>query len=118
MICKEFAHQGISSNQADADADILIATTAWTLSKSQPMPVVVIGTDMNLLVIIVSQATLQMNLHMCGKNSSIVHDTQAIHKAIHTHLMTLHAISDCHTLSALFDQRKREGFPSCSKGRS
>ena len=118
MIHKEFAHEGMSSNQAKADADSLSATTALTLSKLQPMQVVVIGTDTDLLVIFLSETTSQMNLHMCRKNPPIVHDIQAIQKAIggtQIHLMTLHAITGCDTVSALFSQGKLTTFQLADK---
>lgn len=64
-------------------------------------------------VCFVSQATAEMNLHMCGNNPPIVHDIQAIRKSIgdmKTHLMSLHAITGCDTVSALFGQGKKKAF--------
>src|SRR6218665_2975989 len=55
MIIKKFQHHRINTKQADADADSLIASTGLTLAKSEKKPVVIIGTDSDLLVIIVSQ---------------------------------------------------------------
>lgn len=113
MIRKEFQQQGITSKQAEADADSLIANTGLTLAKTHERPVVVMGTDTDLLVILVSQGTSEMNLHMCGSNPPIVHDIQAIQKSIGdmtTHLMTLHTIFGCDTVSVLFGQGKKKDF--------
>ena len=55
---------------------------------------------------------------MCRKNPSIVHDIQAIQEAtggIKTHLMTLHAIAGCDTVSALFCQGKGKAFQLAQK---
>src|SRR6218665_3217659 len=113
MIITKFQHHGISTRQADADADSLIASTGLTLAKSEKKPVVIIGTDTDLLVILVSQATSEMNVHFCGTNPPIVHDIQAIQKAIghiQTYLMTLDAITGCDTTSALFSHGQKKAF--------
>lgn len=65
-----------------------------------------------MLVILVSQATSEMNVHFCGTNPPIVHD-EAIQKAIghiKTYLMTLHAVTGCDTTSALFSHGKKKAF--------
>src|SRR6218665_3510517 len=49
----------------------------------------------------------------CGTNPPIVHDIQAIEKAIghiRTYSMTLHAITGCDTTSALFSHGKKKAF--------
>src|SRR6218665_3544420 len=54
-----------------------------------------------------------MNVHFCGTNPPIVHDIQAIQKAIghiKTYLMTLHAITGCDTAPALFSHGKKKAF--------
>jgi len=113
MIRKKFEHHRIRTDQADADADALISTTALTLAKSESQPIVVIGTDTDLLVILVSQITPGMSVYMCGHSPPIVYDLQAIQSAIggvRTHLMTLHAITGCDTTSALFGKGKKKAL--------
>lgn len=113
MIRRKFEHHRINTKQAEADADSLIATTGLTLARSESKPVVVIGTDTDLLVILVSQVTPGMSMYMCGNNPPIVYDIQAIQNAIGgmmNHLMTLHAITGCDTTSALFGQGKKKAF--------
>jgi len=73
----------------------------------------ILGTDTDLLVILVSQAISEMNVHFCGTNPPIVHDIQAIQKVIdhiRTYLMTLHAITGCDTTSTLFSHGKKNAF--------
>ena len=60
MLRKQFEQNNISSKQAEADADSLITSTALTLAKSEQRPIVVIGNDTDLLVILVSQVTQDM----------------------------------------------------------
>jgi len=113
MIRKKFEHHRIRTDQADADADALISTTALTLAKSESQPIVVIGTDTDLLVILVSHITPGMSVYMCGHSPPIVYDLQAIQSAIggvRTHLMTLLAITGCGTTSALFGKGKKKAL--------
>src|SRR6218665_556607 len=109
MIITKFQQHGISTRQADADADSLIASTGLTLAKSKKSSC----DNWHLLVILVSQATSEMNVHFCGTNPPIVHDIQAIQKAsghIKIYLMTFHAITGCDTTSALFSHGKKKAF--------
>ena len=111
MIRRKFEYHRISTKQAEADADSLIATTGLTLARSKPA--VVIGTDTDLLVILVSQLTPGMSLYMCGHSPPIIYDIQVIQNAIggmKNHLMMLHAITGCDTTSALFGQGKKRAF--------
>src|SRR6218665_3188052 len=113
MIIKKFQHHRVNTRQADADVDSLIASTGLTLAKSKKKPVVIIGTDIDLPVILVSEATSEMNFHFCGTNPLIVHDIQAIQKVIgniRTYLMTLRAITGCDTTLALFSHGKKKAF--------
>src|SRR6218665_82880 len=65
MIITKFQHHGISIRQADADADSLIASTGLTLAMSEKANFVIIGTDSDLLIILVPQATSKINVHFC-----------------------------------------------------
>jgi len=55
---------GIRVKQAEADADTLIISTALHVAESAEVPVVVIGTDTNLLVMLVARATPSTNVYM------------------------------------------------------
>jgi len=48
------------------------------IASEQRPAVKIIGTDMDLLVILVFEATSEMNLHICGNNPLIVHYIQAV----------------------------------------
>lgn len=104
---------GVHVKQAQADADALIVSTARFLAESGK-PVVVVGTDTDLLVMLVAQATTNMDLYMmCTTNPITVYRVHDIQKSIGStckYLMPLHAITGCDTVSALYRQGKRKAF--------
>jgi hypothetical protein len=67
MLRKQFEQNNISSQQAEADADSLITSTALTLAKSEQRPIVVIGNDTDLLDILVSQVTQDMRQYIVAR---------------------------------------------------
>ena len=101
---------GVQVKQAQADADALIVSTALLLAIKP----VVVGTDTDLLVMLVAQATTNMDLYMlCCKNPTTVyrvHDIQGSIGNTSKYLMVLHAITGCDTVSALYRQGKRKAF--------
>ena len=103
----------IQVKQAQADADALIVSTALSLAVSGKT-VVVVGTDTDLLVMMVSQAITNMDLYMlCCKNPTTlyrIHDIQANIGDTSKYLMVVHAITGCDTVSALYRQGKRKAF--------
>ena len=60
----ELRHAGVIVKQDTADADHLIVSTAMTLAQTERKPVVVVGTDTDLLVMLVSQCSSDMDIHM------------------------------------------------------
>ncbi|KAK3894781.1 hypothetical protein Pcinc_001503 [Petrolisthes cinctipes] len=111
---------GIQMKQAQADTDALIVSTALSLTASGK-PVVVVGTDTDLLVMLVTLATVNMDLYMlCCKNPTTlyrVHDIQASIGDTSKYLMVLHAITGCDTVSALYRQGKRKAFSLVHKNK-
>ena len=99
--------------QVQADADALIVLTALSLAWSDKS-VVVTGTDADLLVMMVTLATTNMDLYMlCCKNPTTlyrVHDIQASIGDTSKYLMVLHAIPGCDTVSTLYHQGKCKAF--------
>jgi len=85
---------GIVVKQADADADTLIVSTALALAGSSK-PVIVVSTDTDILVMLVTQVVLNIDLHMlCQKNPTMLYNIQDIQDNIGntcTYLMVIHA---------------------------
>ncbi|KAK3895922.1 hypothetical protein Pcinc_000395 [Petrolisthes cinctipes] len=113
-------HAGIQMKQAQAGADALIVSTALSLTASGK-PVVVVGTDTDLLVMLVTLATANMDLYMlCCKNPTTlyrVHDIQASIGDTSKYLMVLHTITGCDTVSVLYRQGKRKAFSLVHKNK-
>ena len=103
IICQS----GILVKQAMADADSLIVSRALLLAESGK-PVVVVGTDTDILVMLVTQALTNVDVYMlCRKNPITlyrIHDIQDNVGNTSSYLMVLHAISGCNTVSALYFQ--------------
>ena len=63
---------GIIVKQAVSDADTLIVETALQSATSSLFPVVVVGTDTDILVMLVARSTACMHIYICcvmGRNS-------------------------------------------------
>ena len=105
---------GIRVRQAEADADTLIVTTALSVAEAEKVPVVIVGTDTDLLVMLVARATASTDVHMkCCSNPEIVFDIHKIRQALgetRYHIMSLHAITGCDTVSAIFRRGKKTPF--------
>ena len=104
---------GIQVKQAEADADSLIVSTALSLAECGK-PVVVVGTDTDLLVMLVTLASTKVDMYMlCCKNPTALYRVQDIQEGMGStsrYLMALHAITGCDTVSALYRQGKRKAF--------
>ena len=92
---------GIRVKQAQADADTLIVSTALSTAESEKLPVIVVGTEMTDVYM------------MCHRNHVAlfnIHDIQHALGSTRHHLMFLHAVTGCNTVSAIYRQGKRKAF--------
>ena len=100
--------------QDPADADILIVSTALTLAKTERRPVVVVGTDIDLLVMLISQSSSDMGIHMlCHRNPLQLYNIDELQSTfgdMKQHLMFVHAISGCDTVSAPYMKGKKRAL--------
>ena len=105
---------GICFQQAKADADTLIISTALRLAETTEVPVIVVGTDTDLLVMLVARATSSTDIYMlCCSNPTTLYNIRDIQRAIGDtakHLMPLHAITGYDTVSGIDRQTKRKAF--------
>ena len=101
---------GIHTNQAEADTDRLIASTAILASETSAPPVIVIGTDTEVLVMLVTQALPYTNVYMlCQTNPPMSYNCNDIQHAIGDtakQLLFLQAVTGCDTVSAIYRQSK------------
>ena len=60
---------GVFVRQDPADADHLSVSTALTLEQTERKPVVVVGTDTDVLVMLIYQSPSDMDIHtLCHRN--------------------------------------------------
>ncbi len=104
---------GILVKQATADADTLIVSTAMSMSSDNT--VVVVGTDVDLLILMIQLAGPTDNLYLfkagSGKYPNKVYNITSVQKNMERlsgSLFFLHAITGCDTTSALYRQGKQK----------
>lgn len=113
MLVQKFNDKFIKTRQAAADADRLIVQTA--LSESgYSHPVVVIGTDTDLLVMLISLAPPDCDMYMlCSTNPIALYNITLIQNAVGNkkpHLLFAHSVTGCDTVSALFGVGKKKAI--------
>lgn len=99
----------IVCKQATGDADYLICNSATKLAEEyEDRPVVVVGNDTDLLVILIDRSL--PNLHMHYQRDAI-YNMQSIKDGlgatVSAHLLVAHAISGCDTVSAMHNMGKK-----------
>lgn len=103
--------EGLQVKQAKADADSLTAFTAiQTAQNNTDNPVVVVGTDTDLLVMLMAHATSELVLYMpCSHKPKTIYRISDIKQSlgkISQNLPFLHAVSGCDTTLAMYNQGK------------
>ena len=106
---------GISVRQAVADADALIVHTA--IEQSHNNNVVVVGTDVDLLILLTELAQPDNSLCLfkagSGKLPNKVYNIKSVQCCLpnlRNNLFFLHAMTWCDTTSALYRQGKKQAF--------
>ena len=112
MLTTELRRAGVLVKQDPADADHLIVSTALTLAQPERKPVFVVGTDTDLLVMLISRSSSDTDIHMlCHRNLLQLYNIDELHlyvgdKKQHLMFVGLHAISGCDTLSTPYMKGK------------
>ena len=110
----ELQNEGIQTDQHDADADPLIVSTALNLSQLDSSAVIVVGTDTDLLVMLLSLALPESNIYfLCHRNPLHLYsigEIQQAHMDIKHHIMAVHALTGCDTVSAPFMHGKKKAM--------
>ncbi|KAG1706167.1 Carcinine transporter [Nymphon striatum] len=113
MLVQQFKDKFIKTRQATADADRLIVETALSESGNSH-PVVVIGTDTDLLVMLISLAPPDCGMYMlCSTNPIALYSITLIQNAVGNkkpHLLFAHSVTGCDTVSALFGLGKKKAI--------
>ena len=108
----ELQHIGINCKQHESDADHLIISTAMEIAGLNPKPIVVVGTDTDLLVMLVAQCLPNMNIFMLFQHSPAImyniYEIQEAHDQLKTHLLAAHALTGCDTVSVPYMRGKKK----------
>ena len=107
---------GIEVSQAVSDADVLIVSTILQLAESEHT-VVLVGTDTDLMVMLVARAMSSASLFMFNPSTSNkphkIFNINMIQQSVGDkvqNLLFLHAVTGCDTTSVLFRQGKKKAF--------
>lgn len=104
--------------QSVADADYLIANTTIVQADNMQRPVVLVGNDTDLLVMLINGSRTD-NVYMQYARDSVysVHSiTQTMNPSVHQHILIAHAISGCDTVSALYGVGKKKPMAVLERG--
>ncbi|XP_057656427.1 uncharacterized protein LOC130893976 [Diorhabda carinulata] len=120
MLKDNFAEAGIHTKQAQEDADTVIVTTAMDLAQ-QHNCVVIVGEDVNLLVIMISRCRdVNSNIYFLKPGKGAV--SQLIFspdchpdQSISDNILFLHAMGGCDTTSASFKVGKMRFLQTLKK---
>ena len=87
----------IQDMQHHADADPLVVKTALSTASVSDRPIVVVATDTDILVMLVTLAPTDLNIQFLSSRNPMqifkITDIQTANKDIKPHLMTMHALS-------------------------
>lgn len=111
-VSKHLYNAGINVEQAPADADTLIVSTALKLADGEHT-ITVVGTDTDLLVMMVARAPPEASLYMiqpgtCGRQDKVF-NIRATQQALGDgtkSILFMHAMTGCDTTSALYNKGK------------
>lgn len=107
MLMRKFQQYNFAVRQATEDADVLIINTALEMSSTY-QSVIVVGEDIDLLVLLTSLAKSDQNIYFSkpakGRNPGQLFSPQSFKykAAVADHILFIHAFSGCDTTSAIF----------------
>ena len=101
--------EGVSCSQSVADADYLIVNTTILKAGSMQSPVVLVGNDTDLLVMLIHGSKTK-NVYMQYARDYVynVHSiVQNLNSSVYRHILIAHAISGCDSLSTLWCRQEK-----------
>ena len=94
--------------QARSDADTLIVETALEMVSSKDnASVVVVGTDTDILVMLIAKATEKKLFMLCCGKPDVLYSIRSLQQALENvtqHILFIHTVTGCYTTSALYNQ--------------
>ena len=111
LLQTKFHIAGIACSQSQGDADYLTASTALAIADNADIPVVLVGTDTDLLILLVAIASIDQNIYMQFNSEQLykIKNMQAkLATSVKSHILIAHAITGCDTVSALYSMGKKK----------
>ncbi|KAJ8672055.1 hypothetical protein QAD02_003314 [Eretmocerus hayati] len=109
LLSSYLSQNHIQSKIASEDADTLIVQTAVELKISTAEPIAVVGTDIDLVILLIDQCPEGENIYfrkMGKQNKSTLYNT-ADHQYLKQYILFAHAFAGCDTTCAFFNKGKR-----------
>lgn len=115
LLCEEFHKVGCITKTANEAADSLIIETAIT-SKTNDNNVVIVGEDVDLLVLLTQLAPLDSNIYFLKPNrgntelekQQVYCNNSFKYKELKKYILFLHAFTGCDTTSCFYKQGKNK----------
>ena len=107
----QFHIAGIACSQSQGDADYLTASIALAIADNADIPVVLVGTDTDLLVLLVANASIDQNIYMQFNSEQLykIKDMQAkLATSVKSHILIAHSITGCDNVSALYSMGEKK----------
>lgn len=105
--------KGVTCLQASADADYMLTSTTVAYAEvHDTRPVVLVGTDTDLLVMLIDRVATA-NVYMQYSRNTVYNISdmqQSMHTQSRQHILLAHAITGCDTVSALFSIGKKKAL--------
>ena len=125
VLSQKFKDEGYTCKQAEEDADPLIITTAIEISKTGKN-VIVVGQDIDLLVLLNQLGSNQSNLYFLkpatGRSQDVIYSSQSfmfqdlkLDEDNQSIVAFLHCFTGCDTTSAFAGRGKKTSFMSLTK---
>ena len=109
MLMTEFRNVGIYVSKSEGDADRLIVQTAFEVASQISTPVVVVGNDTDILILLIGLIDNLYNIYM-----NYDHRRKEL-GSLKNYILFIHAISGCDTTSALFSIGKKSVLKLCQQ---
>ena len=112
LLSSKMEEAGIECLHSEGDADYLIASTVIAKAAESDDPVVLVGNDTDLVGELVSESASENVFMKFGYQQTYrISDMQAkLNENIRRHILLLHSISGCDSVSALFRKGKKAMF--------
>jgi hypothetical protein len=110
LVTEKFKAVNICVKQAKDDTDFMIVETALTISKTNKNATVIVGEDIDILVIMTARTPPNLEIFFLkpekGKVEQKIYSSSSLEGRYKEHILFVHAFSGCGGTSAIFRKGK------------